>query len=139
MSTATDIIESTATLHIHTRIPIKALIAMVNQSYEELAIDYWVEDARNVKKANLEIGGTEHNYTYQWEALGNDKWFQIDVETMLRGIERILSRKVAVGPTLFKYIQAGVFEAVTDGEGEFDADALDVIVQAGSFGEIIYA
>lgn len=139
MNTVTDIIDGTATLHIHTRIPVKALIAMVNQSYEEPAIDYWVEDARNVKKANLEIGGLEHNYTYQWEALGNDKWFPINVDTMLKGIERILSSKVAVSPTLYKYIQAGVFEAVNDGEGEFDADALDVIVQAGAFHEIVYA
>ena len=140
---ANDIIEGTVTAHVHMQIPTKALIEWVNQAYETDAIFYWMDDVRGRKKALLEIGGLVHHYTYQFEVLAGGnfddaKWHAINVETILRGIEAILSGKIKLNSRLISYIQQGVLEAVTDQTGELDSEGLDCVIQAGLFGEVIY-
>lgn len=135
---ANDIIEGTVTAHVHLQVPTKALIEWVNQAYETDAIFYWMDDVRGRKKAMLEIGGLVHHYTYQFEVLVDDKWHAINVETVLRGIEAILSGKININSRLIAHINEGVLEAVTDKTGSLDSEALDCVIQAGLFGEVIY-
>lgn len=135
----TDIIESTVTAHVHMKIPTKALIDWVNQAYETPAITYWVNGVKDLKKAELEIGGLTHNYTYEVKVKDSEgQWHHITVQTILDGIERLLSGKVTVSTRQKFYILQGVNEACTDGTGAIDSDALDCIVQAGLFNEVIY-
>lgn len=147
MSTTTapayDIVEGTVPLHAHLQLPTKALIEWVNQAFETEAIMYWIDDAKSSKRASLEIGGLTHNYCYQFEVLAGSefddaKWHQIDVSVILRGLSAITSGSVSVNRTIRGYVLDGVLEAVTDGTGALDSDALDAVIQAGLFGEVIY-
>lgn len=134
-----DIIESTVTAHVHMPIPTKALIDWVNQAYETPAISYWTVGVKDLKRAPLEIGGLEHNYAYEFKVKAYEgQWHHITVQTILNGIERLLSTKVRVSTRQAFYILQGVNEACTEGTGAIDSDALDCIVQAGLFNEVIY-
>lgn len=59
----------------------------------------------------------------------------INCDLIARGIGRIVRREVGVNSTIRGYILYGNAE---NDAGEIDADAADVIVQAGLFGELVY-
>lgn len=59
----------------------------------------------------------------------------VDRATVLRGLTALLDGTAPVGTYLLDMVRAGVR---TNDAGEIDADAADVIVQAGLFGTIIY-
>ena len=139
--TGADIIEGTVTAHAHLQIPTKALIDWVNQAFETEAIMYWIEDCKGSKRAELTIGDLTHNYCYQFQVTEaeTDNWRDINVETILKGIEAVLSGKdVKLSQHYKNAIFAGVIEAVTEGIGTFDSEALDQVIQIGLFGEAIY-
>lgn len=63
----------------------------------------------------------------------NGVW--IDAETIRVGIQKILDHEISINDVVFTYIVDGVLEADA---GNIDAEAADVIVQAGLFGQIIF-
>lgn len=69
----------------------------------------------------------------------------IDLDTIALGIERIVSGQVPVSDTMLGYITADLADVQSTDEdtrrfagGNIDADAADLIVQAGLMGEVVY-
>lgn len=59
----------------------------------------------------------------------------LDTTVVLTGLQRVLGHKVGCGEEVMNWIVSG---SLNDDAGEIDADAADVIVQAGIFGELVY-
>ena len=116
------------------------LIEIVNFAYEENVINYWEIEYLEAKKSKLKIGGFEHNYTYSFKIkdfseTDEGKIFEINVDTIRLGIERLLMGNTKVG----NIIRDDILENLKNNEIEaIDSDAVDCIVQAGLFGEIVY-
>lgn len=107
-------------------------VDLVNQAAETEAIAYWCDSFAGFHRKEMEIDGFTHNYCYSFEVFA-DGWHTIDTNTIGNGIERILNGEVKINDRLYSYIR----ESAIDGN-EFDSDALDCIIQAGLFGDIIY-
>ena len=133
-------IDIDGTVNINIPIPIKVslLIDLVNQAYEGSSITYWVAKARNAKRSELTIDGFTHNYCYSFEVREEyeQSWATVNVDTIKKGIIKILQGNTEINTTL----QSMILRSVTiDGQDEIDDEALDYIVQVGLFGETIYA
>ena len=133
-------IDIDGTVNINIPIPIKVslLIDLVNQAYEGSSITYWVAEARNAKRSELTIDGFTHNYCYSFEVREEyeQSWATVNVDTIKKGIIKILQGNTEINTTL----QSMILRSVTiDGQDEIDDEALDYIVQVGLFGETIYA
>lgn len=63
----------------------------------------------------------------------------VTLDTVHTGIHRIVSGSVEIAPSL-RHVIAGAVLGYGEGPdaGDIDADAADVIVQAGLFGEVVY-
>lgn len=61
-------------------------------------------------------------------------FFTVDAATVQTGINRILSGETRIRTDLMDQI----FRAVVGRDADIDADATDCIVQAGTFGKVIY-
>lgn len=116
---------------------IHQLIELVNQSYETGAIVYWVDEVQNVNRHTLDGSWLpDFKWCHSFEIKNvdySDDWFTINVDTVIRGAEAILSGKVSVSPSLRTQIVMGII-----GEDGMDSDAVDVLMQAGLFGEIVF-
>lgn len=60
--------------------------------------------------------------------------YTINRNTILRGLKRVASGKMKVADD---YVSTCV-SLLTTGDGDFDGDAADVVVQAGLFNEVIF-
>lgn len=113
------------------------LIELVNQAYETSAISYWVDEVQNVKKTKLDGNWLpEHMWSFTFDVKNeehSDAWFTINVDTIIHGAERILNGKVPVRPDIRTQIHLGLI-----GQDGMDNDAIDVLIQAGLFGEIVF-
>jgi hypothetical protein len=122
-------------LNIPMKVAVGDLIEIINTAYEEGVIDYWECEYSHAKHAKIEINGTTHNYTYKFEIEVDDKKFTIDVDVIKRGIERILNGDVHVATR----IQNDLRDAIAGSElPAVDTDAVDVIIQAGLFNDIVF-
>lgn len=81
--------------------------------------------------------GPEHTYADIIETGDGDGTdpHHIDLETIQRGMEKILSGVVGIRSDLAAQVLSGVRE---DDAIHVDSDAADCIVQAGLFGEVVY-
>lgn len=116
------------------------LIEIVNFAYEENVINYWEIEYLSPKKALLTIGSLEHNYTYSFQIkdfseLEEGKIFEINVDTIKRGIESILNGDTKVGNVIIEDIRDNLANGEISG---VDSDSVDCIIQAGLFGDIVY-
>ncbi len=75
------------------------------------------------------------------DALGSDgpriEWpvYLVDDKVIAKGIQQLISREAPVNNSIRESIAA----AVASGDaGDIDADAADVIVQVGLFGQVVY-
>lgn len=116
----------TTLLRLLPEVKISDLTDLVEQAYETGAIAYWasfdVQPKRNVDGV----------YEFQLSDQETDEVYTVNVNTIKKGIEDILNRKVQVNTFIYSYIWSGVQTGV------FDGDACDCIVQAGLFGDIVY-
>lgn len=140
MNTATAIdIDGEITLPITINVRVDHLIDLVNQAIEGSSIAYWVAQARNVKRSELTIDGLTHNYCYSFEVReeGEPQWHLVNVDTIKKGITKILQGKTTIHPSLHRMILGSV---VSNNDTDvIDDEALDYIVQVGLFGETVYA
>ena len=131
-------IDGTVSVNIPIPIKVSMLIDLVNQAIEGSSISYWVAQTRNVKRSELTIDGFTHNYCYSFEVREEyeQSWATVNVDTIKKGIIKILQGNTEINTTL----QSMILRSVTiDGQDEIDDEALDYIVQVGLFGETIYA
>lgn len=139
MNTATVIdIDGEVTLPITIKVRVDYLIDLVNQAIEGSSIAYWVDNAREIKRAELTIDSFTHNYCYSFEVREEyeSSWSTVNVDTIKKGITKILQGNTEINTRL----QSMILRSVTiDGDDEIDDEALDYIVQVGLFGETVYA
>jgi hypothetical protein len=63
------------------------------------------------------------------------KHIVLDTTVILKGLQRVLNLEVGCGEEVLNWIISGTNN---NDAGEIDADAADVIVQAGIFGRLVY-
>ena len=126
--------EDTVALRIRQGIVVANLISLVDSAHDEGSIAYWVEATRGAKRGLPDEFG--HRNWYQFEVLVDDVWHLISVNTIIAGIERVMNGPFEVAPEIRRSIAQDQAEGL--GYGYIDGDALDVIIQAGLFGKIVY-
>lgn len=116
------------------------LIEIVNYAFEETTTGYWETEVVERKDATFSIDGFEHNWTYSFtirdfQNTEEGELHEINVNTIKLGIERLLNGDVPVANRILEDIRnnlaAGELAAV-------DNDAVDCIIQAGLFKELVY-
>lgn len=122
------------------QVSVSDLIEIVNYAYEGTVTGYWEVDVLSTKKATLTIGGTEHNYTYaftirDYAESEEGKEYEINVDTVRHGVERILNGEVPINDSLTQQLRDCISEMELPA---VDHDVVDCIIQAGLFGELVY-
>ena len=123
---------TTAQFRTLLELPVTDLIELVNQAYETGAINYWVDDVKESRRAPK--GELDYAYCYQFTFTTDDKEFTINVDTIRDGIQLLLTGKAEMMQGR-KYVLQALIEQDL---GYIDSDVLDMIVQAGLFGELVY-
>ena len=122
-------------LNIPTKVAVGDLIEIINTAYEQDVIGYWECDYGFAQNAHVEINGFTHGYTYKFEIDYEGEQLTVDVDVVKRGIERILNGNVGVATRIVNDIR----DAIAGSElPAVDTDAVDVIIQAGLFNEIVF-
>ena len=126
------------TLNIRPRVPIGALVELVNMAHEEFGIGYWVESKQAIKRGTM--AGSDYNNCYSFEILpdGEETWYTVNVETVKKGIELIMNGAIQIDPTIKEAISIDVASEDPLRAGKIDSTAIDCIIQAGLFGELVY-
>jgi hypothetical protein len=106
----------------------------------EGGIDHWINTCDRVERDAelrvLRVTGLS--------LVGEDRDIDLDLTTVEKGIERVLSGTVKVSQDLVDQVTRAVIALAQGGDeaqhaaGEIDAGAADVIVQAGAFAEVMY-
>ncbi len=121
------------------QVSVSDLIEIVNYAYEGAVTDYWEVDVVSTKKATLTIGGLEHKYTYAFtikdESEEEARLIEINVDTVRHGIEKILNGEIKINDGIRQEIHDNVMSMSLP---EVDHHAVDCIIQAGMFGELVY-
>lgn len=122
----------TTLLRVLPSIEVNTLIEVVNQAWETGAISYWASFADDCKRK--EVDGYNACYEFTCFDAEDDerKPLLVNVNIVKAGIEAVLNRKVGVNTDIYAGVWAGV------SSGVFDTDAVDVIIQAGLFGDIVF-
>jgi hypothetical protein len=126
-------------LTIEVDLPDAFLVDVLTTAVEG-GINYWVEECGEIIHTN-DLGVLVVKKVL---AEGESRVFDIDLTTVMKGIDRILSGSVQVRADLLGQVTRAVIALAQGGidarfaAGEIDADGADVIVQAGAFAEIVY-
>ena len=123
---------TTAQFRALLELPVSDLIQLVNQALETPAIAYWVDGARNIKRGPKDEFGHPNCHEFNLEADG--QIYQVNVNTIRDGIQLLLTGKAEMMQGR-KYVLKALIEQDL---GYIDSDVLDMIVQAGLFGELVY-
>lgn len=128
-------VTSAIPLDIRIQVPIGDLIEIINTAYEQNVIGYWGYEYGFAKQAEIEINGFTHNYTYKFEIDYEGEQLTVDVNTVKQGLERLLNGTVPVAGRILQDIRDRVAENELPA---VDTDAVDVILQAGLFLDIVF-
>jgi hypothetical protein len=123
--------DDTIGLNIAPKVSVNALIDLVDSVPQ--AIGYWVDQYRDVHYTHED---TKRIYKLSIIDENTDQEHVISVNTIIQGIQKLVSGTVEVAPIFIGYILSDLGEGLQG--GYIDGEALDVIVQVGLFGEIVY-
>lgn len=123
--------DDTIGLNIAPKVSVNALIDLVDAVPQ--AIGYWVDQYRDVHYTHEDI---KRVYRMSIIDENTDQEHVISVNTIIEGIQKVVSGTVEVAPIFIGYILSDLGEGLQG--GYIDGEALDVIVQVGLFGEIVY-
>lgn len=129
----TDVLTESVTFTTKHKLAVTDLIELVNQAIETPAIAYWIDQASDIKRAPE--GKFDYNYCYRFLIKADGDTLEINVDTIRKGIQAILDGNVELNPMIKGYITNAL---ANNDLGYIDSDALDVIIQAGLFGDIVY-
>jgi hypothetical protein len=121
----------TISVNVAPKISVDALIDLVDAVPQ--AIGYWVEtykevhytseDTKRIYKLNVIDENTEQEYL-------------ISVNTIIEGIQKLITGTMEVQDRYLGYIMSDLGQGLQG--GYIDAETLDLIIQVGLFGEVIY-
>lgn len=121
----------TVGIAITPKVSVDALIDLVDAVPQ--AIGYWVDQYRDVHYTTEE---TKRIYKLSIIDAETDQEHLISVNTIIEGIQKLMAGTIEVNPSIPSYIMSDLAEGLQG--GYIDAEALDVIIQVGLFGEIVY-
>jgi hypothetical protein len=120
------------------RVSVGALIEQVQMCLETPAIAYWVVRVFDVKRGRFRKSSLpDFEWAYEFKLEDEDgKVFTVNVNTIRDGLVRVSESSFRVNAEYRAQILASLLTGLVD--GMFDSDCLDIVVQAGLFGEIVY-
>lgn len=118
-------------ISIMPKVSVNALIDQVDAVPQ--AIGYWVDQYRDVHYTHED---TKRIYKLSIIDENTDQEHIISVNTIIQGIQKIVSGNVEINRSIISYILSDIAHGLEG--GYIDAEALDAIVQVGLFGEIVY-
>lgn len=125
----------TVTINVGHKIGIDSLIGLVNMAYEG-PIDYWVDEFVSRKRSKID-SSDDFEYVYQFvikDPRGSEHL--ISVNTIIDGIHKIMTGTTGVHSSYLSYIASDLGQGLQG--GYIDDETIDVIVQVGLFGEVVY-
>ena len=118
-------------ISITPKVSVDALIDLVDAVPQ--AIGYWVD---TYKEVHYTSENTKRIYKLNVIDENTDQEYLISVNTIIEGIQKLITGNVEVNSSIIGYILSDLGQGLQG--GYIDAEALDVIIQVGLFGEIIY-
>jgi hypothetical protein len=118
-------------LHIAPKVSISAIIDLIDSAPQ--AIGYWVSTYKEVSYTD-----EKPRRIYKLSIVDEETELEhlISVNTIIEGIQKIVAGNVEVNPSIIGYILSDIGQGLEG--GYIDGEALDVIIQVGLFGEIVY-
>ena len=118
-------------INIAPKISISAVIDLIDSAPQ--AIGYWVATYKEVSYTD-----EKPRRIYKLSIVDDETELEhlISVNTIIEGIQKIVSGNVEINPSIISYILSDIGQGLAG--GYIDGEALDVIIQVGLFGEIVY-
>jgi hypothetical protein len=118
-------------LNIAPKVSISAIIDLIDSAPQ--AIGYWVD-----KYEQVHYTQETPKRIYKLSILdeNTDLEHLISVNTIIEGIQKIVAGNVEINSSIISYILSDIGQGLAG--GYIDGEALDVIIQVGLFGEIVY-
>lgn len=134
------IIDRKRTVSVEVALPPQFLSDVLTTAVEG-GINYWVEVAESVTRASLgdDLEDLSVLSVNDIKVVENDEapLYTANLDTVHTGILAVLQPGFNVNDTIKGYVLSALLNEEPDA-GHIDADAADVIVQAGLFGEVVY-
>ena len=118
-------------INIAPKVSVDALIDLVDAVPQ--AVGYWVDQYKEVHYTSED---TKRIYKLNVIDENTDQEYLISVNTIIEGIQKVVSGTIEVHSSIIGYILSDLGQGLQG--GYIDAEALDVIVQVGLFGEVVY-
>lgn len=120
------------------QVSVGSLIEQVQMCLETPAIAYWATSVFDVKRKRFaESSLPDFEWAYEFKLEDEDgKVYTVNVNTLRDGLKRVCEPSFQVNSAIRGYVMEELFADFQ--VGNFDSDCLDVVVQAGLFGEIVY-
>jgi len=107
-------------------ISLQEMYDILTGAFEDDAIDYWAETKDYTRDSDMDI--------IEWKILeyderdGKEHKYTLTINTIEKGIRRILNPDFEVDPSIKQWILSK----------DMDSSCYDYIIQAGLFGELVY-
>lgn len=118
-------------INVAPRVSVDALIDLVDAVPQ--AIGYWVESYRDVHYTTED---TKRIYKLSIVDENTDQEYLISVNTIIDGIQKLITGTMDVQDRYISYILSDLGQHLQG--GYIDAETLDLIIQVGLFGEVVY-
>jgi hypothetical protein len=121
----------TIAINVAPKVSVDALIDLVDAVPQ--AIGYWVD---TYKEVHYTSEATKRIYKLNVIDENTDQEYLISVNTIIEGIQKLITGTMDVQHRYISYILSDLGQGL---QGEYiDAETLDLIIQVGLFGEVIY-
>ena len=118
-------------INVAPRVSVDALIDLVDAVPQ--AIGYWVD---NYKEVHYTTEETKRIYKLNVVDENTDQEYLISVNTIIEGIQKLITGTMDVQDRYVSYILSDLGQHLQG--GYIDAETLDLIIQVGLFGEVVY-
>jgi hypothetical protein len=122
----------TITLPIQPKVAVSGLMALVAKSIDP--ISYWVGGYSNMKRHDND--GSSEVYQYHITTEDHENEMIISVNTIIDGLKKLASGNADVSNRHVNYAISDIAQGLEG--GYIDGDTIDIIVQLGLFGEVVY-
>jgi hypothetical protein len=118
-------------ISIAPKVSVDALIDLVDAVPQ--AIGYWVDQYKEVHYTSED---TKRIYKLNVVDENTDQEYLISVNTIIEGIQKLITGTMGVQDRYISYIMSDLGQGLQG--GYIDSETLDLIIQVGLFGEVVY-